>query len=304
MKIKGFLFIVIIFIIFGCNSSKVLKSSIELICVEPGTFMMGSNDGDEDEKPVHKVTITRLYYIGKYKVTNDEAARVFTWALQKKRVYIKNYHIRLLGNKEYVLVRLAESNPAVKITYKDNKIIPLEGKEKHPCIGMNWFGAVVFCNFLSEMEGREPVYDMEKWTTHFKKNGYRLPTEAEWEFAARGGVKSKGFKYAGSNNIDEVAWYGMFDTQPVGLKKPNELGLYDMCGNLYEWCNDPYGEDYYKNSQIKDPKGPEPREDYINDYKVRRSCVWNQKPYNNRVTNRIYGWIFCTSICGFRVVIK
>ena len=112
-----------------------------------------------------------------------------------------------------------------------------------PVEQVSWEDAVEFCHRLSKLTGKT----------------YRLPTEAEWEYAARGGQQSKGYKYAGSNNIDTVAWYDKNSgstTHPVGQKNPNELGLYDMSGNVWEWCNDWYAADYYKNSPANNPTGP------------------------------------------------
>lgn len=133
-----------------------------------------------------------------------------------------------------------------------------------PIINVSWYQAVRFCNWLSAKEGLTPCYSEsgpEIWCD-FQANGYRLPTEAEWEYAARGGKHSKGYLYSGSNQVETVAWYRnnsgstILDriTHAVGTKAPNEIGLHDMSGNVYEWCWDWYGD--FNAAPQTDPTGP------------------------------------------------
>ncbi|MBA7529429.1 Hercynine oxygenase [subsurface metagenome] len=113
---------------------------------------------------------------------------------------------------------------------------------------------------------------------------YRLPTEAEWEYAARGGNKSRGYEYSGSNKVGDVAWYyenSEKKTHAIGLRQSNELGIYDMSGNVWEWCSDTYSHIYYKTTPMDNPKGP-----YTSNYRVLRGGSWFNNQDSCRTANR------------------
>ena len=163
-----------------------------------------------------------------------------------------------------------------------------KGNNQRPVEDVSWNDCQEFIKELNRLTGKK----------------FRLPTEAEWEYAARGGKYSKDcvHKYSGSNNADEVAWYGNNSgrtTHSVKTKKANKLGLYDMSGNVWEWCNDWYDDNYYRNSPQTNPTGPSKGES-----RVLRGDCWNSPDRGVRVSNRFdcipYDWY---DVCGLRIAL-
>lgn len=231
---------------------------IETVLVKAGSFNMGLEDGN-------KVTLTKDYYVGTYEVTQKQ------W-------------FEVMGNK-----------PSLNA--------PETGWENFPVETVEWYDSVVFCNALSELEGLEPYYSIDGTNvTIIDENGkgYRLPTEAEWEYAARGGKDGDhSLEYAGSNNIEDVAWYSDNsdnETKEVGLKQANGLGLYDMTGNVWEWCWD-WHELPLSDGNSIDPAGPD-----VGSFRVHRGGSYAHSPDPSRVANRSHGTACPTNLRGFRVV--
>lgn len=188
----------------------------EMVKVDGGSFMMGSDNGDRDEQPVHNETVG-TFYIGKTEVTQR------LWSA-------------VMG-----------SNPS----YFQGENLPVEN--------VSWYDCQEFVERLNRLTGRI----------------FRLPTEADWEYAARGGNKSRGYTYSGSNDVSRVAWYSENSgstTHPVGQKLDNELGIFDMSGNVWEWCSDGYSSSY---SHLRSPSS-----------RICRGGGWYTAPSYNRVAGR------------------
>ena len=219
--------------------------ALDMVLVNGGTFTMGNAKETvfSDELPAHSVTLND-FYIGTYEVSQKEWRSVMGY------------------------------NPSF-----------FEGDEL-PVEKISWYEAVNFCNKLSEKEGLTPCYTFgrgNKVVWNDKANGYRLPTEAEWEYAANGGQLSKHTLYAGNNDPDVIGWHkanSKGTTHESGLKANNELGLYDMSGNVWEWCWDWYGD--YPSNPVTNPKGPT-----LGTERCRRGGGWHIIEKSMRNTNRI-----------------
>ena len=238
----------------------------KFVLVDGGSFKMGTDKPVEaHEGPVHEVTV-KSFYLAKSEITFDDFDK-FCKDLKRDTV--------LSG--------------------------PL-GRGKQAAINVSWLDAVAYCNWLSGKEKLSKCYLITENDVKYldTAKGYRLPTEAEWEFAARGGNKSKGTFFAGSDAINDVAWFkGNSNEGPhtVAQKKPNEIGLFDMNGNLWEWIWDWYDGNYYKSSDKVNPAGPE-----TGNYRVMRGGAWyNDGIYANVYTRQNAGPVFRQNSVGFRI---
>ena len=224
---------------------------LEMVWVEPGTFMMGSAKYSDTERPVHRVTLTKGYWIGKHQFTQEQWQAV--GASKFEMCCFRGYRL--------------------------------------PVEMVNWYEATDCCRQLNALL-------MCKINVGYH---FALPTETQWEFAARGGVKSHGYEYSGDNNLENVAWYyGKSNscTHNVGQKRPNELGIYDMSGNVWEWCCDCFGG--YPSEAVSDSSGPSSS----GLIRVCRGGAWNYDDYYCRSTCRHYdeSSSYSPSV-GFRVAL-
>ena len=192
------------------------KSGLEMALIPAGEFVMGDDHGDADERPAHQVQVSAFY-------------------MDTREVPQKAYE------------SLMQKNPSRS-----------KAPDK-PVEQVDWYHAALYCNLRSLKEGLRPCYDAKTLACDFAADGYRLPTEAEWEYACRAGTTSKYSFGDDPAKLRSFAWFKANSdrtTHPVGQKAPNPWGLFDMHGNVAEWCEDIYSETYDAKSEAKDPHGP------------------------------------------------
>ena len=263
----------------------------EMVLIPAGIFQMGSKAGGDNEKPVHQVTITKSFYMGKYEVTQAEYEKYCSYT----------------------------GSNSSSSDYGDG--------DNYPAYFVSWYDALVYCNKRSMAEGLSPCYsisgntDPSKWGTvptiyndstwnavvcDWNANGYRLPTEAEWKYAARAGDNTvSSLTYAGTNsssNLGKYAWYESNSndaTHEVGTKLPNAYGLYDMSGNVWEWC-----WNWYTNSYDAETEGgSDPTGTSAGSRRVYRGGCWYNFSDDCAVSYRDYGSPNLRDYgLGFRVV--
>jgi formylglycine-generating enzyme required for sulfatase activity/sugar lactone lactonase YvrE len=265
----------------------------EMALLPAGSFEMGDHYDfvdpvhPSDETPIHKVTLDSIY-IGIYDVTNSQYVEFLNSAYAQGLITVQNGLVYGTGSTDFYL----QTNQVSKIDsigWDGTTFSVVDNRAYHPA-EVRWFGAAAYANWLSRQQGLDPAYDLATWACDFTKNGYRLPTEAEWEYAARGGQYDPYYIYPWGNDADitkanwpesnspyasgpqpwttpvgfydgqlhtkaEFGWPGSHETYQTG-SGANPWGLYDMSGNNWQWINDWYSGGYYSTSPATNPTGP------------------------------------------------
>ena len=276
---------------------------------EPGKsvgFVMGNNRGLGRERPEHRVNLTRSFALAEFEVTNALFAEVANRFLETGELALKEDN--LVDKDGRVLLGLKDLNYGrqIGLEAKNGKLQAREKRETHPAAGVTWHGALAFCNGLSVLFGLTPAYGGDD-ACDFSADGFRLPTEAEWEYAARGprgqlfpqgrGLEPRAANYFKNWDPFEAASADLTEkggpTTPVGffdgrakdgywtLNGRGPFGQNDLLGNVWEWCWDWFDAAYFEKSPENDPEGPASGES-----RVVRGCGWNTQGADVSLSNR------------------
>jgi formylglycine-generating enzyme required for sulfatase activity len=235
----------------------------DMVAIPAGQFTMGAKAGPIDAKPEHLVKID-AFLIDQHEITQE------------------------------IYQALTSKNPSRR------------KNPRNPVEQVTWSAAARFCNARSQQEGLKPCYDTSTWECDFSADGYRLPTEAEWECACRAGSTAQYYYGNNQGELRSFAWFeGNSENQPhpVGQRKPNAWNLFDMTGNVWEWCNDYYSASYYRESPTDNPRGPKEGEK-----RVLRGGAWSATADNCTSWARYCDEMGLTDVClhgdsfGFRCV--
>ncbi|MBN2272489.1 MAG: formylglycine-generating enzyme family protein [Sedimentisphaerales bacterium] len=293
----------------------------DMVYIPGGTFEMGDSfeEGEPDELPVHTATLD-FFCMGRCEVTNQQYCDYLNSALGGG-IYVSDGVVYGTGNDQ-VYCDTSTSNSYSQIDYSGGVfyVRTKNGRDMlyDPMVEVTWYGAAAYCNWRSRQEGKEQCYNLSTWICDFGKHGYRLATEAEWEYAARGGLSGRRFPCGDTISHSQANYYSdgyySYDispttdyhpnwddvqpyTSPGGSFAANDYGLYDMSGNVWEWCNDWYGS--YSSASQNNPTGPT-----SGTHRLLRGGSWIISANHSRVAYRC----LCTPgnrgfAIGFRIVL-
>ncbi len=338
---KSFVLSLLLFLITGCSQPENVAhtndpnlgmqisevQSPDMVFIFGGSFQMGDSfsEGNSNERPVHTVTLDS-FYMGKYEITNGQYCDFLNWADDNGWITVTSGVVYKAGSgTSYPYCETSIKSLYSQIAYSEGvfSVRLKRGRDmsNDPMVLVSWYGSVAYCNWRSRQQGREQCYNLSTWECDFNKHGYRLATEAEWEYAARGGLSGKRFPWGDTIGHSQANYYnsgsysyeisptleyhpkwkvGIYPyTSPAGSFAANAFGLYDMTGNLQEWCNDWYSSSYYSSSPLNNPTGPT-----SSDSRVLRGGSWDCSALICRVASREYRQPGHRLISfGFRVVL-